>query len=227
MPALICRSISQSQTRHTKSLPTLSRRRAPHTGQVLLVHAGLTLITGTPAREGGLVLDLTVDFATGPRGEAPPHSTRVATRLKQREGFKDNGRSTFFREQHESFRNGMEPLIYSVMLPLSLPAEQAFGDPPVIDFLRCETPTAYEMSGLDLPHAVEGCRDEIRAVTGHDHTVHRVLVRVEGDRALRFVCLWRLPPDGDYDLPWNDRERTEAPQGIRKDRPMHVGQREI
>src|SRR2546426_5012046 len=49
-PALIWRSISQSHARHTNSLPTLSRRRAPHTGQVLLVHAGLTLITGTPAR---------------------------------------------------------------------------------------------------------------------------------------------------------------------------------
>src|SRR2546422_7143872 len=31
-------------------LPTLSRRRAPHTGQVLDVHAGFTLITGTPTR---------------------------------------------------------------------------------------------------------------------------------------------------------------------------------
>src|SRR3989449_6127114 len=49
-PALICRSISQSHISQTNTLPTLSRRRAPHTGQVLLVHAGLTLITGTPAR---------------------------------------------------------------------------------------------------------------------------------------------------------------------------------
>src|SRR2546428_4827669 len=48
--ALCCRSISQSHTRHTNSLPTLSRRRAPHTGQVFDVHAGLTLIRGTPAR---------------------------------------------------------------------------------------------------------------------------------------------------------------------------------
>src|SRR3989449_11763640 len=47
-PALIWRSISQSHARHTNSLPTLSRRRAPHTGQVFDVHAGLTLITGTP-----------------------------------------------------------------------------------------------------------------------------------------------------------------------------------
>src|SRR5438132_13426882 len=49
-PALICRSISQSHIRQTNTLPTLSRRRAPHTGQVLLVQAGLTLMTGTPAR---------------------------------------------------------------------------------------------------------------------------------------------------------------------------------
>src|SRR3989449_1224644 len=50
MPALICRSISQSHIKQTNTLPTRSRRRAPHTGQVLLVHAGFTLITGTPAR---------------------------------------------------------------------------------------------------------------------------------------------------------------------------------
>src|SRR2546422_535604 len=49
-PALICRSISQSHIKQTNTLPTRSRRRAPHTGQVLLVHAGFTLITGTPAR---------------------------------------------------------------------------------------------------------------------------------------------------------------------------------
>src|SRR5439155_1753753 len=50
MPALICRSISQSHIKQTNSLPTLSRRRAPHAGQVFDVHCGLTLIRGTPAR---------------------------------------------------------------------------------------------------------------------------------------------------------------------------------
>jgi len=50
MPALICRSISQSHIRQTNTLPTLSRRRAPHTGQVFEVHAGLTLMIGTPSR---------------------------------------------------------------------------------------------------------------------------------------------------------------------------------
>src|SRR3989442_6923048 len=50
MAALCCRFISQSHNGQTNSRPTLSRRRAPHTGQVLDVHWGLILMTGTPAR---------------------------------------------------------------------------------------------------------------------------------------------------------------------------------
>src|SRR3990172_2761809 len=49
-PALSWRSISQSHRRHTNTLPTLSRRLAPHAGQVFDVHRGLTLITGTPSK---------------------------------------------------------------------------------------------------------------------------------------------------------------------------------
>src|SRR3989442_7468814 len=179
------------------------------------------------ARQGGLVLNLAMDFATGPRGEATVHSTGVAARLKLGEGLKDDSHPTFLGERYESFRNGMEPLTYSVMLPPSLPAEQALSDPPVIGLFRRKSPTAGEVNALDLPHSIEGYRDEIHPLPRHDHSVHRILVRVEGNRALRFVCFWRLPTNCDNDFPRNDRERSEAPQGIRKDRPMHFGQREI
>src|SRR3989441_10733722 len=218
MPALICRSISQSHIRHTKSRPTLSRRRAPHTGQVLLVQAGLTLMTGTPAR-AALYSIWRWTSRREPRGEATVHSTGVAARLKLGEALKDDSHPTFLGERYESFRNGMEPLTYSVMLPPSLPAEQALSDPPVIGLFRRKSPTAGEVNALDLPHSIEGYPDEIHPVPRHDHSVHRILVRVKGNPALRFVCFWRLPPHCDNAFPRNDRSRSAAPQAIRKDRP--------
>src|SRR3989442_6912555 len=86
-PALIWRSISQSHIRQTNTLPTRSRRRAPHTGQVLLVHAGLTLMIGTPSR--ALVLDLTMGLPPRPARKTPVHLPRSAPRAVKREVLED------------------------------------------------------------------------------------------------------------------------------------------
>ena len=43
-------------------------------------------------------------------------------------------------------------------------------------------------------------------------SVQRILVRVEGDHPLWVVRLRSLPPDHEYDLAWDDGERTQRPR---------------
>src|SRR5437867_5101904 len=69
------------------------------------------------AGEGGLVLDLTVNFATRPGGEAAVHAPGTSARAMEREVLEDDGGSMRRRGPHEPFGHSMEPLPDSVPLP--------------------------------------------------------------------------------------------------------------
>src|SRR3989441_13207431 len=74
------------------------------------------------AREGGLVLDLTVDLTAGPGGEATVHPTGPTSRTVGGGGLQDDGGLMIACEPHESLREAGEALADAIPFPPSLPA---------------------------------------------------------------------------------------------------------
>jgi len=75
------------------------------------------------AGKGGLVLDLTVDFATRPGGEPAVHPTGSTSRAVEREVLENNRRLALPSELHESLRGEMQPLANTISLSASFLAE--------------------------------------------------------------------------------------------------------
>src|SRR6267378_6477001 len=97
-------------------------------------------------------------------------------------------------------------------LPVSFPVQQATHDPPIPGLFHRELPPSSEMSLLDSPDATKRQTRWDNALVGGQDSVHRILVRVEGDRPLRLVALWSLPTDDENDLAWDDGQRTQRPR---------------
>src|SRR5713226_6077875 len=121
----------------------------------------------------------------------------------------------------------MQPLTNAISLPASFPIQQATHDPPVMGLFRRESPPSSKVCLLDSPNATKrkGRRDH--ALTGGHDSVQRILVRVEGDCALRLVRLRRRPPNDEDDLAWDHGERAEAPRRIVKERAMPFGKGQV
>ncbi len=228
MPALIWRSISQSHISQTNTGPTLSRRRAPHTGQVLLVHAGLTLMIGTPARAALYSICRWIsERGQRPGREPPVHATGSTSRAVEREIFEDNRRLALLGELHESLRDEMQPLTNAIPLSASLPVQQAAHDPPVPRLFCREPPPSSEVRFLDSPNATKWKARRDRGLIGGHDSVQRILVRVEGDRRLRLIRLRRLPPDDEDDFPWDHGKRAKGPRRIAQERAMPLGKGKV
>src|SRR5712692_4860704 len=106
----------------------------------------------------------------------------------------------------------MQPLTNAIPLPATFPIQQATHDPPVMGFLRRESPPSSKVGLLDSPNATQRKSRRDHALIGGHDSVQRILVRVEGDRPLRLVGLLSLPPDHEDDFAWYYGERTKRPR---------------
>src|SRR5437867_9941641 len=94
----------------------------------------------------------------------------------------------------------MESLTDAIPLPPSLPVQQATHDPPVPRLLPRESPPTSEVGLPDSPDAVERKDRRDDALAGDHDSVQRILVGIQGDRPLRFVCPLNVLPDDEDDL---------------------------
>jgi hypothetical protein len=105
----------------------------------------------------------------------------------------------------------MDSLTNSIPFPKTLPPQQAATDPPVTRFCLGQLPSAPKVGFLDSTDTAE-CQDRRdKLLSGCDDTVHRILVRVQGDCSAWLKRPRGLLSDDDYDLARDDRERTKAP----------------
>src|SRR5712691_3905583 len=116
------------------------------------------------AREGGLVLNLAMDFASRPRVQAAVHPVRASACSVERQVLEDDCRSTCCRRPHEPLRHSMQPLPNSVPLSAPFSTEENLLDPSVLGLFLCESPSSSEMGFLDAPHAIEGHAEETRRI---------------------------------------------------------------
>src|SRR3989475_5426814 len=83
------------------------------------------------AREGGLVLNLTVDLTAAPGGKAAIHPAGAAACAVECEVLEDNRGPSAFSELHKSFRDSVQSLSDPMPLPLAFPIQQTTQDPSV------------------------------------------------------------------------------------------------
>src|SRR5207247_6235028 len=148
------------------------------------------------AREGGLVLDLTVDLGTGQRGEASVHPPRTAAGATEGEVLEDNRRPLAVPYRDEGLAHPVEPLQHAVLLPPPFPGEQTSQHPAITGLLLSQELPSTEVSCLHLANAAEGHAQETTRFAVRFYAVQRILVRVEGDGRCRFVRLGRTLPNG-------------------------------
>src|SRR5437879_3699807 len=135
-------------------------------------------------REGGFVLDLTMDHRTRPGGKAAVHPTGAAACAVEGEVLEDNRGPSAFSELHESFRDSVQSLVDPMPLPLAFPIQQTTHDPSVPSLFPRKPPSSPEVGLLDCSDAVEreGRRDH--PLAGCDQTIEGLPVSVQTDRSL-------------------------------------------
>src|SRR5437899_5277665 len=101
MPALIWRSIPVAHQADEILAYPISAPSATHWAG-LAGPGGIDLDDGH-AFEGGLVLDLTMNLASRPRGESTVHPTRPTACAAEGKVLEDNCCATILGELHESF----------------------------------------------------------------------------------------------------------------------------
>src|SRR5919198_299735 len=107
------------------------------------------------AGEGGLVLDLTIDFGTGPGAEAAVHLLRLPSGPVQGEVLQDDRGPGVLGKPDEPFRDPMQSLPHPITFALTFAVEESPGDPAVARLLPGELSTPGEMDRLDLADAAQ------------------------------------------------------------------------
>ena len=176
--------------------------------------------------EGGLVLDLAVDFRARPRGQAAVHASGTSARAVECEVLEDDRRLTGLGELHESLRDEMQPLTDAIPLPASFSAQQASHDPTVPRLLRREPPPSPEVGLLDLPDATERHARWDHSFNASHDSVQRIFVRVEGDCRLRLAGFRSILSDDEDNLARDHRKGAETPCRIVQERKMPFGKRQ-
>src|SRR6266567_3574836 len=135
----------------------------------------------------------------------------MTARAMESEVLQDDRGPCLRRESHESLGDPVKSLADSMPLPPAFVVEKEPGDHPVFRLLLREPLSASEMNILDAPDAVERHPEETGGIARRMDPVHRIFVRIQGDCCLGLVRLRRLLPHDDDDLPWDEREGSEAP----------------
>src|SRR5437899_2686192 len=123
------------------------------------------------AREGGLVLDLTVNFTAGPGGEATVHPTGPTSRTVEGEVLQDDGGLMIACEPHESLRESVEPLANAIPFPPSFSTQKPTHDPPVAGLPPGEPPPATKVGLLNSPDDAERDAEEPLGRLGGRHAI--------------------------------------------------------
>src|SRR2546425_1281839 len=133
------------------------------------------------AGEGGLVLDLAMNLAPGPRVPTTICSTAVSSESRDSEVLQNDCGLVFLRDLDEPPRDEMEPLAHSIPFTTAFESQNPASNSPVVGFLARESPTTSKVCCLDQTNATERRRDESCFSWTARHSVHRVLIRVECD----------------------------------------------
>jgi hypothetical protein len=148
--------------------------------------AGFRRVSGVYLEDGnslllGLVLELPVEFPTGPGREAATHSAAAATALREVEVLEGERGSSRFRLANQHLRQKVQPLNDPTTFSPALPSEESPAHPPVVRLLSTELPPTDEVSVLDRSDVRVRDDDGLGEFGFDQDSVQRPLVGVQSE----------------------------------------------